>query len=282
MLNLIYPLISIIAENSAKTVDKFNFKRTRIASRQLMWLVFVGMTLSLGGFIILSGQEAPPLSLISIGLVLLIAAVSFGSNILDYLSLKVDDLSLREPMSDFQIILAGLVGYIVFPDERKPGFLLAFALGAIIMYWGTHRRKLRKFQKKGMLFFLFSIILESFLPSIYKITLEYLDPTFIAFFRVVLILMLASLFFPLRKTLKKISPKRGLYGLGSGVIYAVGTVASLYSIHTLGVVQTMLIFLLGPTLRYITCYFVLNEKVRKGEMISSAILVGIIILAVAR
>lgn len=245
-----------------------------------MWLVFMGMSLSLLLVIHVTRQHEPPLPLVALGLMALITVVSFGSNVFDYLSLKADDISLREPMDDFEIMVAGLFGYILFPTERKPAFLIVFVLGIFIMYWGTHCRKLRNFQKKGMSFFLLSIILEALLPSIYKITLKHIDPTYIALFRTVAVLVLTSLFFPLKKTLKGISLKKISYGLASGVIYAVGTVTSLYAIHLLGVVQTMLILLLGPALRYLAAYFILREKVRKGEMISSLLLAGLALAAV--
>jgi glucose uptake protein GlcU len=280
MLNLLFPLASILAELSGKTVDKLNLARTRIAPLQLMLLTFAGMSLSLTLFIVLTRQPFPTVSLVSLGLVALIAVVSFGSNVFDEFSLKVDDLSLREPLSDFQTILAGLVGFVLFPAERKPEFLAVFILGTLIMYWGTHRRKLRKFQQQGMSFFLIAMLLESLLPSIYKLTLTYISPAYIGFFRVIAILMLSLLFFPLKKTMKAVTPKKVWYCLVAGVVYAAGTVASLYAIHTLGVVETMLIFMLGPALRYLVCYFILKEKVRRGEVISSMLLAIIALVAV--
>jgi glucose uptake protein GlcU len=278
-MSLIFPLASIIAESAGKTVDKLNFARNHIAPRQLMWLVFVGMSLSMLLFIVVTRQPFPTVTLVSVGLVALIALVSFASNVLDVFSLKADDLSLREPMNDFQVLLAGLVAYVLFPAERKPAFLVVFVLGVFIMRWGTHRRRLRNFQKKGMSFFLFSCMLEALLPSIYKITLGHISPSYIALSRVVAILVLSTIFFPPKKTYEALTSKKVLYSLTSGVIYAIGTVTSLYAIHVLGVVQTMLILLLGPSLHYLAGYFILKEKVRGGEVASSALLAAIALVA---
>lgn len=277
--NLLYPLIAIVAEISAKTVDKLNFKNNRIAPRQLMLLIFIGMSLSLLLFIIITRQPFPAISLVALGLLVLVGVVSFASNVFDVLSLKVDDLSLREPMNDFKVILAGMVGYILFPLERRPAFLAVFILGIGIMYYGTHRRKLQKIQKKGMSFFLLCIILEAFLPSIYNLTLDYISPEYIALLRVIAILSLTLLFFPPKKMFTTLSSGKLTYGFASGFIYAVGTVASLYAIDKLGVVQTMLILLLGPALHYIAGYFVLKEKVRRGEVLSSLLLAGVALTA---
>jgi|GEM_PF-1193627 len=277
--NLLFPLASIVAETGGKTVDKLNFARNHIAPRQLMWLVFVGMSLSLLLFIIVTKQPFPAATLVSVGLVALIVLVSFASNVLDVFSLRADDLSLREPMNDFQVLLAGLVGYVVFPAERKPVFLAVFVLGIFIMYWGTHRRKLRNFQKQGMTFFLFCCILEALLPSIYKITLGHITPAYIGLFRVIFILLLSTTFFPHKKTFKDLSSKKIWYSLASGAIYATGTVTSLYAIHVLGVVHTMLILLIGPSLHYLSGFIILKEKVRAGEVASSALLATIAVVA---
>ncbi len=182
-MGLFYVLLSILAESTGKTIDKLNFKKNRIAALQQMLLVFFAMSVSLVLFIILTRQPLPRMTLVPLGLAVLIALVSFVSNILDTFSLKATDLSLREPLTDFQPIVAGLVGYALFPAERKPGFLLAFMLGAVIVYWGTHRRKLRRYQKKGLTYLLLVVCLEALLPSIYKEAVIYLSPSYVALFR---------------------------------------------------------------------------------------------------
>ena len=276
-MGFLYLFIAIASESAAKTIDKLNFSKTRIASRHLMLLVFVAMSVSLLLFIILTNRPLPELSLIPIILLSLIGLISFGGNVLDFLSLKADDLSLREPLVDFEPILAGLVGYLLFPAERQPGFLLAFGLGALIVYWGTHRRKLRKLQRKGMFYLVLAVLLYALLPSLYKLTLEYVSPEYITFFRVVSILLLTVIFNPVKK-LKSLSPPKIVYGFASGIIYAIGAVASLYVIKTFGVVVTALLHLLGPALRYTSGYLILKEKVRRGEVVSSFLL-AVVILA---
>ena len=278
-MDFLYPLTAIVSEAFAKTIDKLNFRKNHINAMHLMRLVFVGMSLSLLFYILLAGKSFPQFSLIALSLMLLIALVSFVGNIFDYLSLKSDDLSLREPMLGFDPVVAGLFGYLLFPAERKSGFLLAFVLSAIVAYLGTHRRKLRAYQKKGMFYLLLGVLFYALLPSIYKLTLEYISPEYIAFFRVAAILLLASIFLPLPKRAR--SPSKTIYGLSSGVVYAAGTVASLYAIQKLGVVVTMLLLLLAPALMYLAGYFVLKEKVRKGEIASSAALAAIVIITLA-
>ncbi|HEY5441941.1 MAG TPA: GRP family sugar transporter [Candidatus Saccharimonadales bacterium] len=278
-MGFLYLLIAVFVESAGKTVDKLNFRRNRIAAQQMMLLVFFAMSVLLGLFVYLTHQPFPHFTLVALGLTALIALVSFGSNVFDVLSLRADDLSLREPLSDFQPIVAGLVGYALFPGERKPGFLLAFILGAVIVYWGSHRRKLRRLQAKGMYYLLLGVCLEALLPSIYKVTLSHLSPSYIALFRLTAVLLLTGLFFP-AKGLRKMSAKKVNYSFAAGLAYAVGAVASLYAIKELGVVLTMLLSLLGPFLRYLASYFILKENIRKGEIISSILLAGVVLIPI--
>lgn len=278
-MGFLYLLLSIFGESVGKTIDKLNFRRNRIAARQMQLLEFFAMSMSLLVFMVIVKHPLPRFALVSLGLVALIGVVSFASNVFDVLSLKVDDLSLREPLLDFQPIVAGLVGYALFPAERKPGFLLAFLLGAIIVYYGTHRRKLRRLQKKGMSYLLLAVAFESMLPSIYKVTLGHLSPFYIALLRSLSVLVLSSLFFAPKNT-RKFSSKKFSYSFLAGMVYAVGAVASLYAIRELGVVLTMLLMLLGPFLRYFSGYFILKENVRVGEMVSSFLLALVVLVPI--
>lgn len=279
-MNFLYPLIAILSESVAQAIDKANFSRNRITTQLLMRLVFIGMSISLFVYILVIDKPLPHFSLIALGLMLLIILLSFLGNALDYLSLKADDISLREPLIDFGPIVAGLFGYLLFPEERRPGFLIAFALSAVIVYFGTHRRRLRKVEKKGMVYLLGAVLLHATLPSIYKYTLPYIGPEYVAFFRSFGILILIYIFMPVHKAKRKKKKSRHVgqvsFGLISSVVYALGAVASLYAIQSLGVVVSMLFLLLAPVITYLAGYFVLKEKVRGGEVMSSIALVIII------
>lgn len=279
-MDFIYPLTRIVAECVGKTIDKFNFRRNHIAARHLIILVFAAMSLTLLIYILLTGKPFPHFTLFAFGLVAAIGLVSFAANVFDFVSLKLNDISLREPMLGFEPILAGLVGYILFPAEREIKYLVAFGLGSIAVYLGTHRRKLRVRQKKGMFYLLLGVLFYAFLPSLYNRTLDYISPEYITFFRATSVLILTLVFLPP----KKITKPRGkvIYGLSSGVVYSLGTVTGLYAIQKLGVVLTMILLLLEPALKYLISWFILKEKVRKGEVASSVALAVIVLFAVVR
>lgn len=275
-MNFLYPLLAIASETAGKTIDKLNLTHTRISARQLMFLVFVGMFALLSVFIVITRQPFPAFTLVSFGLVVLIGVVSFVANIFDFLSLKANDLSLREPLVGFKPILAGLIGFALFPDERKPIYLVAFALGAIIVYWGSRQRRLGHIQKKGMFYLIVAVVLYALLPSIFNVTLPYISPAYIAFFRVVAVLAFTCVLCPVRE-IRKITSKGARYGLVSGVVYAVGAVAGLYMLQTFGVVASTLFAMLEPTLKYLSSFFVLKENVRRGEVASSVLIAVIIV-----
>jgi drug/metabolite transporter (DMT)-like permease len=277
-MDFMYLFTSILAESVAKTIDKLNYHRNRITPRVMMFLVFLVMTISITTYIVITRQSVPHISPRVVLLLLGVGAFSFGGNVFDELSLKADDLSLREPLVDFEPILAGLVGYAVFPSQRKTAFLIAFILGGFIVRWGIHRRKLRKGQKKGMFYLLIGVMLYAILPSLYQETLHYISPSYLAFFRVTAILVLTSIFFPPKKW-KGFTTKRVSYVIAAGIIYAIGAIASLYAIRIYGVVLTMLFLMLGPALRYLAGQFILHEKVRRGEVLSSLMLTLVVALA---
>lgn len=273
-----YLFTSIVAESAGKTIDKLNYRRNHIGPRQMMFLSFCTMSVSIGLYLFLTKQPLPHLTPKIDVLLLLVAFFSFGGNVFDELSLKADDLSLREPLVDFEPILAGLAGYLFFPEERKTAFLIAFILGGLIVRWGIHRRKLRKAQKKGMFYLLIGTILYAILPVLYQEALHYISPSYLAFFRVAAVLVLTSLFFPAKK-MRGFTAKRVGYGVTASIIYAIGAVASLYAIQVYGVVLTMLFLMLGPALRYLAGQFILREKVRRGEVLSSLMLTLVVAVA---
>jgi drug/metabolite transporter (DMT)-like permease len=278
-MGIFYAILSVVGLSFQAVIDRYNFKRNRIGSRQLMFLVFAVMLACMVLYIVLVKASSPNPTPLSLLLLAVIGVISFAANYFDYRSLKADDISLREPLNDFEPIVAGLVGYLLFPAERHPGFLLALLLSVAIVYWGSHRRKLRKLERQGMVYMLIAVFLFALLPSIYKLALMYASPAYITLFRVVCILVLSSLFLPNKKLGALTSNQLGL-GILSGVASSVAAVATLFAINSLGVVLTMLLMMLGPALRYFAGFFLLKEKVRIGEVVASGLLSAVILAGI--
>jgi drug/metabolite transporter (DMT)-like permease len=277
-MDISYLFTSILAESVGKTIDKLNFRRNKIDPRQSLIITFAVMALSVGGYIVLTKQQLPHLQAMALLLLAGIAVFSFGGNVFDELSLQKDDLSLREPLVDFEPIATGLIAYALFPEERKTAFLVAFIVGALIVRWGIHRRKLRKSQQKGMFYLWIAVILYAIVPVLYKEVLVYLSPGYVALFRLSCIFVLLFLFFRPKRS-RKITGRMVKYSSLSGIAYAVGAVVSLYAIQSYGLVLTMLFLMLGPALRYLAGQFILHEKVRRGEVLSSLMLTLVVAVA---
>jgi drug/metabolite transporter (DMT)-like permease len=274
-MDFLYPLIAVISDSAAQTLDRLNFKKHTISATNLMWVVFVGMFGSLLIYVIMIGKPLPQFTIGVIALLTLIALVSFTANVFDYLSLKVDDITLRQPMLGFEPILAGLFGYIFFPNERKPAFLVALIVSLAVVHYGIHRRKLGKNQSRGIGYLFLAVVCYALLPSIYKVTLPHINPEYIAFFRIWAILLLTTIFMPIKISLK---PSNKVFlGILAGIINAVGAVAYLYAVASIGVVQTSLLLVLAPVLIYISGYFILREKIHVGELVASIFLAIIVI-----
>lgn len=278
-MNIFYLLLSVLGGSAGNVFDKLKFKRNHIDLRHFMFLSFLGMSLCTALFIWLADLPFPELATTSLVLVGLIIGFSFVGNVFDALSLKADDLSLREPLLDFYPILAGIFGYIFFPAERKTIYLWAFVAGIFVVHWGMHRIKLGKIQKKGLGYLVLAITLYAVQPSLEKQALQYLHPAYITLFRVSGIFLLTSIFLPV-KNLRGFTSKKIAYSAWSSIACTIGVIAGLYAINAYGVVLTMLFMMLGPGTRYLAGQFILKEKVRKVEVISSLMLTIVVAVAV--
>jgi glucose uptake protein GlcU len=191
--------------------------------------------------------------------------------VFDFRSLKVNDLSSREPVRDLGPIVAGFFGYMIFPSEREAGFLIILILSAAIVYWGSYTKHRRKNRRRGMIAMLLAVVLYAMLPSLYKLSFEFFSPEYILLFRVLGVLALSLIFISLMK--KSRLPKNSItLGVSSGIMFTIAGITTLYSIAVFGLIVTMFFLLLGPALRYAIGYFVLKETAHKREMFASFLL----------
>lgn len=274
---LFYPIIAVICETTGYLVDKYNYKTTQISVHFLMRLIFLTMGVSLLLYVVVAGIPLLAFSVVAMLLLVLLAIVSFFGNFFDYLSLRNNDLSLRQPILGMEPILASFLGQIFFADERKDIFLIAILLSCAVMYIGYRNTRVSLEQKKGMQYLLIAVAIYAFGPSIYKITLPYISPEYITLFRVLFILILSSVLLPVKRGESKNRNNKIVLGIGAGILYAAGAVASLYAIDAYGVTQTMLLLALTPAIVYLSAHFFFKERVLGRCLLSSACLIAIIL-----
>jgi len=276
-MDLLYPILAVISESVGKTADKFNYTRNKIRPRELLFLLFSTIIIGLLASLVFIPQSFPILSLGTVGIIAFMIAISFGQNFFDYVGLHTKNLSLREPISNLEPILASFLAYLLFPSERNVKYIVAIFTGVIILYLGSADRKLKLTFDKGIIYLLLGTVCSAILASVYKFGLETIAPLYLLLFRIIGVLVLTQLFFrPNLRSLKK--PQIGL-GVVSGLIYIAGNLTRLYSIQHLGLNITILILLLGPVVVYIASAVVIKEKVQPKQIVASAALLALIVWA---
>lgn len=273
---LLAPFIALFGEVAGKTIDKLNFNRNKIGSNELIVLLFGTI---LVGILISLPILRPPLPDVSLALgaaLALMILVSFGQNYFDFKGLSTTNLAIREPISNFQPILASFLAFAIFPSEREIKYVAAIVLGSLILYWGNSNRRFRLQWDRGVLYLFLAAVCSAVLASIYKFGLEHIDPFYLLLIRTVGILALAPLL--MRLSLRQLNRKQVGYGIAGGIAYLIGNLAEYYSIRDLGLNFTILILLLGPSLFYLSCALVLKERVTAKQIATSAALLAIIIL----
>lgn len=277
-MNILYPLLAVAGESFGKTVDKLNFNKNKISPSQLIFLLFSTMV---AGLLVSLLFLRPPLPAISLGIGILIAAmitISSASNYFDFKGLSMTNLSVRQPIANFQPILASFLAYLVFPAEREPKYVVAIVIGTVILYLANSNRKFRIQFDRGVLYLTLAMVCSAVLQSIYKLGLESVTPMYLLLFRTAGVLAFSVLF--LKLNLTSLTKKQAGYGIGAGLLYLMGNLGELYSIHQLGLNLTILILLLGPALVYLLSSLVLGEKVLFKQIAASVALLMIIVLVV--
>lgn len=277
-MDFIYPLLSAVSESLAKTMDKFNYQRNKIVPRQLLFLLFVTMVAGTLISTIFVHQALPAVTWTVAALVIFMICLSFGQNLFDYVGLHTKNLSLREPISNFEPVLASFLAYILFPSERNIKYVVAIVLGTIILYLSNSNRKLRLEFDRGTLFFFLGVVCSAVLASVYKLGLENMSPFYLLLFRSAGVLVLLCLFF--RPEIKGIRRNQTVLGVGTGVVYIIGNLSRLYSIKYLGLNFTIMILLLGPVIIYAASWLVLKEKVLLKQIVASAALLAVVVWAI--
>lgn len=273
-MNYVFVVISVLSNQTAYLIEKFALSNKNINPIYALKIGFGTIAGLVGLFILITQPQLPDWSSTGALLLSTIIAISAVSNIADETSLKINDISFREPFIDFIPIMTGFMGYIIFPDERHVLLLAALILGCIIIGWGVRPKALAQAQKLGIILLVSVVILEGLLNNIYALTLEYISPEYITLVRSSGVFILLILFLRFRKGIIKhsIDKKAKSALLISNLFWFTYIIASLYAIESLGVITTMLLLLLTPLLRYASAFVFLKDKPTKREIISSILL----------
>jgi drug/metabolite transporter (DMT)-like permease len=277
-MDFIYPFLAVVGEAVATTIDKLNYNKNKIKPNQLLFLLFSTMTVGLLASLIFIHEPFPAMSLEVFVLIIFMIIVSFGQNFFDYVGLHTKNLSLREPINNFEPILASFLAYLLFPSERDVKYIVAILAGTIILYIGNSNRKLRLVFDVGTIYLFLGVVCSAILASVYKLGLEHASPFYLLLFRASGVLLLVQIFFT--PHIKNLSKNQLVMGVGSGLIYIISNLARLYSIKYLGLNFTIMVLLLGPGLIYIGSSLILKEKITVKQIMTSLTLLAVVLWAV--
>ncbi len=276
-MSLLFPLLHILGETTGKTFDKLNFK-IRANFRTVTIIPFCVMLLATTIFLIVTGKQFPAATLPIVLTLCAIIVLSTIQNITDTLGLSQQNLSIREPIFNFEPLLASFIAFLLFPSERNIFLLVLVFVGGLTLLWGNYEKKhLTLLTDRGTKYFLVSMIAAALLLVVYKQALLTLDAATIFFYRMLGVFIVTVVV--LRLDFRKIARPNLKFGIYSGIAYFIGSLAQLYAIQTLGLLQTILIVMLQPTLKYLSCYFILKEKISYKQVASSFVLIALVVLS---
>jgi drug/metabolite transporter (DMT)-like permease len=276
-MNFFYPILSIITEVTAKAIDKFNFKIHKINYKQLIFLAFSIRGLAIFLLIVFLRIRFPELNFSLTTLLLIIVLVSFLQNIFEFKGLSFKDLSYRQPISDFQPILASFLAFLIFSSEREIKYVIAICFGSIILYWLNFQKNIHNIDK-GTWYILIGVFFQALLSNLYKLSLNSISPEYIILFRTLGVLILLLIF--TKVNLRTVTPKQCKFGFISGILYLIGSLAALYSIKLFGLQFSILILMLNPIFLYWLSFLFLKEKIELKKVISSFALVCLVIATI--
>jgi drug/metabolite transporter (DMT)-like permease len=270
-------LVNILGETNGKIIDKYNFRNTNISPKSLIFWLFLSM-FSLS-FLLVSTQSRalPDISAGMILLFLFIILCSFGQNFFDFSGVALKDLSVREPIVNFQPLLTGLIAFLFFESERDLFLFLAIIIGSITLIWANTKSLNSKIQfDKGMTYLFLGILCSACVSNAYNIGLKDFSPETLFLIRSLGILLISGLFF--YPKIIQSSKKQASLGLISGMVYFIGHLAKIYSISIFGLQNAVLLFMLSPVFMYLHAHFILKEKIGIKKLMASSILICLVIL----
>jgi len=277
-MSLVYPILSILGETAGKVLDKFNFNKNKIGYKPLTVIAFLVMLALTVIFLIATKQSYPSLAFYGYILILVMIILSVLQNVTDVIGLSKEDLSLREPISNFEHLMAALIAFFVFPSERDVVTLLFVIIGVGVLLWAnTKKHHLNLFSCKGTRYFVYSTVFAAILTNVYKAGLIILSPSWIFFFRVLGVFIITAAF--LRFDIKTLTRSQWTFSICAGIAYFVGSLAFLFSIQYLGLLTTILLLMLAPALKYLGSYFILKEELTRKEIIGSFLLILVILFS---
>lgn len=277
-MNFLLPFFSSGVHEVGVVLDKLCLRRNSIGFKTLLLIEFSGMFVIAGAYVVLAHVPLPTFTLEAAGVVLAILLLSFAQNIFELKGIQAMRMNMREPISNLQPILTGVLAYLIFPSEGDVRYVFAIIAGVLIVMWSSGSSfSWRHIFTAGSGYVFGDISLSAVLDNLTKFGLLFVSPAYLTLFRTGGVLFLCSLF--LRPSRKDASPRGLMLGSGAGILYGIAALTRVFSVQELGLNFTLLVMMLGPGLLYLLSYAVLRERFTWRPILGS-LAIAVIIFAV--
>jgi len=274
---MIFPLLATIisAINAVWEKTIYNHKRTRYKTFVFFSFLFAFFIISIFFYPFLGEIKQGAFSFWMIIALLAIILTASLRNVLFYSGFQREGLSEIQPFLVFSPLLTILVASVLYPDERNL-YVLALAIFAGLVLILSHLEKKHLKFDKGLVPIMGAVLLEAVENNITKELLYFYSPTALYTLRIGLVSLV--LFFFLKPTIKDMTKKEIGKILLASLMWVLVMIFYYTGFQQLGVVQTVLICMMGPFLVVLGSYTVLKEKrIRKRDIIALVIIIGCVI-----
>lgn len=263
--------IEVIGTKVIYSKEKVNWKAFLSLSTVFMFLVTIFSYPLWGEF------ESSKITLAIIVLFFFDILIAIGYNVSYYYAISKEKISVIQPITMTSTIASMLIAAIIFPDERNWTILFLGIIAASALVFSRIEKHHLKFNRYilAAIAFVFLVGIEN---SIVRYLTESIDPLMLYTIRIGFLSILLT--FILRPNFKKFGNKRVRSTAFVSFITAIEMLLLFYSISTIGVVKTNLIYLIAPVLIVASSYIYLKEPIKKKAVFADIIVVFCVATAI--
>lgn len=256
--------IEVIGTKEIFKKERVNYKSFMVLS---FFFIFVFCSIA---FISFGRVEAEFFTPLYLSCMAGIVTMAYFMNRLFYFALSGDKVCNVQPISALSPIAAMLVATLFFPDERNWTILVIASVAAVALVVSKVEKQHLKFTKYSWAALL-AIFLSAIDSVLAKYLLEAMSP--VALYTIRCGFLSFLLISTLKPNLSVFGKKRVLSIAGVSLVITLEVFGYYYAIHSIGIVKTSLIFLLGPVLVLLASRFYLKEEIKPRAAIADAVII---------
>lgn len=272
------PIIGSLLESVGTILEKKVLRKNGLDSRHYTTYEFLAIVLVMLPFVYFFWKIDPAaLSLKNLGILAFVIIVSVAANLLIFYSLKREKVTEFEPIWLMQYVFVIILAFIFYQSERNYT-IFALAMVANIALIAAHVRKHHLVFDK----YIIAALLGSFLFAVElvasKLILEFYNPFAFYFIRCFFILLICYIAF--RPNGKGLNKTNSWMILAIGALWAIYRAIMYYGYQHLSIMLTTTMFILSPVFVFIFAIVFLKEKPNWRQIISTAVIVVCVALAI--